>query len=402
MKFNNQQLIQLKKIHEIIEVKSQDEYMFNSEALIEMFKVCGNNKIETVLELYKQKFIESDKLSAYVVEKDLDSEAQMKIDDFLRTSKLISIKNLKELFYDDFNYIQSMFDMWRDSISGYENREDIDITFQNVISYVEKLYSYFIKHYGMDEFLKTFIRTNSQIDFLSEVEEHLSPFIEIQDPLCEDYSLGELVLRYIVENNLIFDFLLKDFQLNLCPILDLNLTKLDYAKLCKNDSNLGQILISCAEPTNNFLEYTKQHNSENILLKGRKCFIESSKDFKFLHICFYAEDYDILYKSLVMNQNDMNIRYGWFYDWENFIHVKDDELIPEYEDCPDISYPTFYQCLLENPLKFKKIITPIIDINIGIDDYAFTDGESHKNWLGKFPFLDENLVKIFLDKNKIK
>ena len=258
--------------------------------------------------------------------------------------------------------------------------------------------SFFEKAYGLEKFIKRFSNFNN-FSFLKTINKMtMAPNLNLGQDLWNDRSIDDILMEYIFKKHMetpYFMFLTKECELNYLPnipALFLRGTSL-FNKLITHKENKPQILISSTpDDLSNFGSETVTFQHQEVNIKQRQCIIFGGKGTpNLIHICFYNVSYENFYESLKLC-NFNNIK------WNKFIHLND-SILHINEDEVITSYPKFYQLLIGNSLKFKKLITNILHLESGIDHYAITTGDEHKEWLNNFPFDNENLRFKFNQEN---
>jgi hypothetical protein len=250
----------------------------------------------------------------------------------------------------------------------------------------------------LEKFIKRFSNFNN-FSFLKTINKMtMAPNLNLGQDLWNDRSIDDILMEYIFKKHMetpYFMFLTKECELNYLPnIPALFLEEHELLnKLLTHNENKPQILISSTiDDLSNFGAdtVTLQHRKLNI--RERQCVIfGSSSTPNLIHICFYNVSYEDFYESLKLcNFNNLK--------WNKFIHLNDSVLHIN-QDEVITSYPKFYQLLIDNRFKFKKLVTNVLRYDSGIDHYAITTGDEHKEWLGNFTFDNEDLRFRFKREN---
>jgi len=261
----------------------------------------------------------------------------------------------------------------------------------------QKICCFFVKAYGMEKFIKRFSNFNN-FSFLKTINKMtMVPNLFLGEDLWNDRSLDNILMEYIFKKHMEtpqFMFLTKECELNYLPnipALFLDFNSLD--KMITHNENKPQILISSTtDDLSNFGAETVTFQHRQVNIRQRQCIIfGGSSTPNLIHICFYNVSYENFYESLKLC-NFNNLKWNKFIHLnDSVLHINDDEVIT--------SYPKFYQLLIGNSFKFKKLITNILHLESGIDHYAITTGDEHKEWLNNFPFDNENLRFKFNQEN---
>ncbi len=323
------------------------------------------------------------------ITKFIREEFDISLDDFLlkNFSLLVTVINEEE-------YVKYL-EMENNDIGKSEEFMARTFTFfeENFISRARNICSFFVKAYGMEKFIKRFSNFNN-FSFLKTINKMtMVPNLFLGEDLWNDRSLDNIFMEYIYENHQ-FMFLTKECELNYLPNIPapfLDRQTLD--KLITHNENKPQILISSTtDDLSNLGGETVTFQNRQLNIRQRQCIIFGGRSTpNLIHICFYNISYENFYESLKLcNFNNLK--------WNKFIHLNDSVLHIN-EDEVITSYPKFYQLLIGNSLKFKKLITNILHLESGIDHYAITSGDEHKEWLNNFPFDNENLRFKFNQEN---
>ena len=383
-----------------IQVKGLKENKFNDTGL-SIVKGLGR-KLEIDVDeisLYQNGHINEDILCVCIIKQKITRYKNNDWEEYLNNITKF-IKEEFDISLDDF-----LLKNFRLIVTLINEKEDDKKTEKEFLGFASNLQwasrnicSFFEKAYGMEKFIKRFSNFNN-FSFLKTINKMtMAPNLNLGQDLWNNRSLDNILMEYIYKKHMEtphFMFLTKECELNYLPnipALFLNRQSL-YNKLITHNENKPQILISSTpDDLSNFGSETVTFQHQEVNIKQRQCMIfGSSSRPNLIHICFYNVSYENFYESLKLC-NFNNIK------WNKFIHLND-SILHINEDEVITSYPKFYQLLIGNSLKFKKLITNILHLESGIDHYAITTGDEHKEWLNNFPFDNENLRFKFKREN---
>jgi len=239
---------------------------------------------------------------------------------------------------------------------------------------------FFVNKYGMNEFIRRFSNFYD-FSFLKTINILSNPTLFNNE--CEYWGrrdLDNILIEYIHHHKLSDVFLLNTIEFNFIPDAQFNYKI--YNKIKSQEHNPKIFLSTTKADLSHIGDVSLNHRLCNITHKN--CIITSSWTNHYIHICFYniesSEDFfDVMTLANVENKN-----------WDTFIHLNDEILTLDNENQNDgLKYPNFYQVLLGNRFKFKKLVSNILSYDDGIDHYAITNSTSHKEWVLNFPFKSE-------------
>lgn len=378
-------------------VKRLKDNKFNVR-LLRYVKVFGRKlKIDIdEISLYQNGHIDEDILCVCIAEQNITRYKNNDWDEYLNNITKF-IREEFDISLDDF--LLKNFSLLITVINEKEDDKKTEKEFSGFASNLQwasrNICSFFEKAHGMEKFIKRFSNFNN-FSFLKTINKMtMAPNLNLGQDLWNDRSLDDILMEYIYNKHMEtphFMFLTKECELNYLPNIPapfLDRQTLD--KLITHNENKPQILISSTtDDLSNLGGETITFPQVNI--RQRQCVIFGGRSTpNLIHICFYNISYENFYESLKLcNFNNLK--------WNKFIHLNDSVLHIN-EDEVITSYPKFYQLLIGNSLKFKKLITNILHLESGIDHYAITSGDEHKEWLNNFPFDNENLRFKFNQEN---
>ena len=277
-------------------------------------------------------------------------------------------------------------------ISGTINNSLKSIVFDNYAHTGDQICDFFIKTFGMNEFIRRFSNFNS-FSFLKTINRLASPHSDGENELWGNREIDNIFIEYLVNKRLAGNFLVKEIEFNYIPNIPTSAIQMGgIPRLCSliNTNKLQIIISSTTEDLSALGSQGFNHQITNI--RQRHCII-SSQHLVFsniIHVCFYNVTYEGFYDSLTLS-DVTNLK------WNKFIHFNDPVLIAHEDEYT--TYPKFYQLLVDNRFKFKKLVTNVLRYDSGIDHYAFTHGSSHKEWLDNYPFQSEDMRLKFKRRN---
>jgi len=254
----------------------------------------------------------------------------------------------------------------------------------------------FVHNFGMDMFIERFSNFYN-FSFLKTINKLSSPQL---DPFAfafctwNNREIDNILLEFIYNNTKERYrggfFLSKEIEFNYLPDMPTTNGKIDFYNNIHLtaeffNSNKPQIIISSTKTdfSGVFSEMYQNPitNRDLIIIPNRRCII-TQKQRNIIHVCFYNVSYESLFDSLTLS----DVR---SLKWNKFIHL-DDTVLTANED-EETTYPKFYQLLIDNRFKFKKLVTNILQYDTGIDHFALTHDSSHKEWLDNYPFQSEEI-----------
>ena len=387
----------LKKTFDI-KVKELKDSKFNDMRLRWVKEIGSRLKIDSdEISLYQNGYVNEDILCVCIIKQNITRYKNNDWDEYLNNiTEFIKEEfdiSLDEFLLKNFKLIVKLKNEEKEDVNEIENQ------FASSINWVSRnICDFFVKSFGMEEFIKRFSNFNN-LSFLKTINKMIiPPNLNLGDDLWNDRSLDNILMEYIYKKLMEsphFMFLTKECELNYLPnIPALFLEEHELLnKLLAHNENKPQILISSTmDDLSNFGSETVTLQHRKLNIRERQCVIfGSSSTPNLIHICFYNVSYEDFYESLKLcNFNNLK--------WNKFIHLNDSVLHTN-EDDVITSYPKFYQLLIGNSLKFKKLVTNILHLESGIDHYAITTGDEHKEWLNNFPFDNENLRFKFKREN---
>ena len=260
---------------------------------------------------------------------------------------------------------------------------------------IDQICLFFVRSFGMEEFIRRFSNFKN-FSFLKTINLiTIPPNLNFGRVMWNNRGLDNILMEYIYRKKLVGRFLTKECELNYLPnIPALFLKKTAWlGNVVASNNNKPQILISSTiDDLSNFATYDVAFNYSASNIVERQCVFQYNMHTpNLIHICFYNVSYEDFYEALKLcNFNNLK--------WNKFIHLNDSVLHIN-EDEGITSYPKFYQLLIGNSLKFKNLVTNILHFDSGIDHYAITSGNEHKEWLNNFPFDNEDLRFRFKREN---
>ena len=278
-------------------------------------------------------------------------------------------------------------------ISGTINNSLKPIGFDNYTHTGDQICDFFIKSFGMNEFIRRFSNFNS-FSFLKTINRLASPHSDVENELWGNREIDNILIEYLVNKRLAGEYLVKEIEYNYIPNIPTSaIQEGGCERLCSLffDTNKLQIIISSTTADLSALGF-QAFNHQITNIRQRHCIISSQHLVvsNIIHVCFYNVTYEGFYDSLTLS-DVTNLK------WNKFIHFNDPVLIAHEDEYT--TYPKFYQLLIDNRFKFKKLVTNVLRYDSGIDHYAFTHGSSHKEWLDNYPFQSEDMRLKFKRRN---